>query len=155
MRLMLERYAYLPTYTQGRLYVGDVLFQTIERPWIANPGRPGGMVGISCVPDGAYRLIPHVSAKHPGDRHVYALVNESLGVYYQARPAGQTWGRTAILIHPGNRPTDVEGCIAVGTTAMPGVVERSHAAMDELRRLLGRGMHQLYIYPAGTEEIPA
>src|SRR5690606_41150400 len=46
--------------------------------------------------------------------NTYALVNEALGVYYQQRPAGQTWGRTAILIHVGNFVSDVIGCVAVG-----------------------------------------
>src|SRR5690554_5983442 len=96
MNLTLVRHAYLPTCTLGELVAGDLVLATIERPWLPNPEGRGGRPMVSCVPDGYYRLIPHESKKF-GD--CWALINEALGVYYQQRPAGQTWGRTAILIH--------------------------------------------------------
>lgn len=155
MRLILPRYAYLPTCTLGRLYAGDHALATIERPWIPNPGHPGGTLSVSCVPDGTYRLVPHSSAKFP---NCWALVNEALGVYYQHRPAGQAWGRTAILIHVGNTVTDVIGCIAVGmravTTAGQHGVANSREAMAALLATLGRTEHELVIRPAGTVERP-
>jgi hypothetical protein len=91
---------------------------------------------------------PHHSARFP---NTYALVNEALGVYYQTRPAGQKWGRTAILIHVGNFVTDVIGCIAVGTghDSYSSVVS-SRVAMDKLRAALGNEEHGILIHPAST-----
>src|SRR5690606_2863771 len=137
MHLVLTRYAYLNTHTQGRLWSTEGELETIERPWIPNPSGRGGVLSQSCIPDGEYRLIPHHSQRFP---NTYALVNESLGVYYQFRPQGQPWGRTAILMHVGNRVRDIIGCIAVGL--VPGVLEgepavlRSRDAMDRLRSWL-------------------
>lgn len=154
MRLTLTRYAYLHTHTQGRLRFHGGELATIERPWIANRSGRGGVPSQSCVPDGEYRLIPHDSPRFPGS---YALVNEGLGVWYQERPEGQPWGRTAILVHVGNRVGDVEGCIAVGLTT--GVLSGEHAvlrsrvAMGRLREALGRSEHTLTIRPARTVEL--
>lgn len=156
MDLTLTRYAYLPTVTLGRLRAGSLVLFTLERPWIANPDGPGGKPRESCVPDGGYTVRPHDSEKFPG---TYALTNGSLGVYYQQRPDGQTWGRTAILIHAGNRVADVIGCIAVGRSYR--LLEGTHAVLDsrraleELRELLGRDdVHSLTIRPTGgTEEL--
>ena len=107
--------------------------------------------------DGTYELRPHDSERFPG---TYALVNETLGVYYQTRPAGQTWGRTAILIHVGNRVKDVIGCVAVGLEhgELYGsrAVLSSRQAMEQLRGMLGRNYHELVIRPTrGTSEEPA
>lgn len=158
--LRLVRYAYLPDATQGSLIVdGAPPLATIEEPWHPNPKGPGGSrLAIervaSCVPDGVYRLIPHRSAKH-GD--VWALLNPELGVWHQPGdiPAGQPWGRSAVLIHVGNRTSDIEGCIAVGLRPDllgPGVLQ-SRAAVELLRKILGRDEHRLTIRPtAGTSE---
>lgn len=153
MNLVLTRYAYLHTHTRGRLkFIGGEL-ETIERPWIPSLSGPGGVPSQSCVPDGDYRLIPHDSERFPG---TYALVNEDLGVWYQVRPEGQSWGRTAILVHVGNVVGHVVGCIAVGLAvgALEGehAVLRSRAAMDRLREALGREEHTLTIRPARTVE---
>lgn len=153
MNVLLERFAYLPTVTLGWLIAGDLRLATLERPWIPNPDGPGGKLSQSCVPDGHYTIRPHHSQKFP---NTYALVNEALGVYYQTRPAGQTWGRTAILIHVGNFVADVIGCVAVGmshggTTS----VSQSRVAMDRLREVLGRDNHYLTIVPKGTYEVAA
>jgi len=153
MNISLERFAYLPTATLGILRAGSLRLATIERPWLRNPEGPGGKLSMSCVPDGVYSVIPHTSQKFP---NTYALINESLGVYYQTRPVGQAWGRTAILIHSGNTSADVIGCIAVGIRHS-GVtfVTDSRIAMDQLREVLGRDKHTLTIQPAGTQEIAA
>jgi hypothetical protein len=123
-------------------------FATIERPWIKNPAGPGGMPRVSCVPVGTYTIIPHHSVNFP---NTYALVNPELGVYYQPGdiPAGQAWGRSAILMHVGNRVRDVIGCIAVGKEhgelqGEPAVL-RSTLAMRELDRILNRQRHTLEI----------
>jgi hypothetical protein len=134
--------------TLGVLQVGSAVFATIERPWIPNPDGPGGARRQSCVPPGVYRVIPHHSVNFPS---TYAIVNHSLGVYYQPRdiPPEQKWGRSAILMHVGNRVRDVIGCIGVGKECgqlrgEPAVL-RSTLAMRELDALLNRQTHLLEI----------
>jgi hypothetical protein len=136
--------------TTGILQVGPAIFATIERPWIPHPDGPGGLLRKSCVPLGTYRVRPHHSVNFP---NTYALVNHELGVYYQPGdiPAGQKWGRSAILMHIGNRVEHVVGCIAVGTEhgglvmGRPTAVLRSTLAMRELDRILNRQSHTLEI----------
>lgn len=155
MKLELTRYAYLDDMTLGRIKTPEFELQTIERPWKPNTEGLGGVLRESCVPDGDYSLIPHSSERFPG---TFALVNEALGVWYQQRPPGQSWGRTAILIHVGNFVQDVVGCIAVGVKA--GTLNGRHAvlgskdAMGKLNELLGRQVeHGIVLQPARTEEI--
>lgn len=145
MHLVLERYCYGHTLpfrlpTLGRLKVGGDTFFTCEDPW--NNNKPFD----SCVPDGVYDLVPHDSPKHPD---TWALVNHDLDIYHlPADMPGK--GRFAILIHPGNYETDVEGCIAPGKS--PALVDGRHmvtnskTAMEALRRILGVGTkHTLLI----------
>lgn len=154
-RLVLARFAYLPDCTLGHLRVDELQLATVERPWLANAAGPGGRPRLSCVPDGAYFVGPHTSDKFPD---TFALVNTQLGVWYQPgdMPYGQAWGRSAILIHAGNRASDVVGCIAVGLRhAVVGsehVVLESRKALDQLRRALGKETHSLQIHPFGTSE---
>lgn len=154
MNIELVRQAYLPDATLGWLVVEELKLATIERPWLENPEGPGGKLRESCVPDGLYTLRPHDSKSYP---NTYALINEALGVYYQQRPAGQAWGRTAILIHQGNWVRNVIGCIAVGLnhgemSSEPAVINSLHA-MNKLREALGRKWHTLLIRPTtGTLE---
>jgi hypothetical protein len=148
VRLILSRSTSDEQRTLGTLTVGLITFATVERPWIPNQEGPGGMRRKSCVPLGEYTVIPHHSKNFPS---TYALVNPLLGVWYQPHeiPAEQKWGRSAILIHCGNRVSDVIGCIAVGKEHgrlgnEPGVL-RSALAMKELDRILNRQSHTLII----------
>lgn len=150
----LIRIAYLSTATLGLMRFGDLQLATIERPWIANPAGPGGMPRQSCIPDGTYTLASHNSQHFP---NTFILSNNVLGVYTQPGliPAGQGWGRSAILIHAGNTVQDVIGCIAVGAAHVPDrcMVVDSRNSLDKLRALLGRDLHRLTIRPtAGTQE---
>jgi len=82
--------------TLGRMLVFDGLFlrldlATLELPW------KGNAVGESCIPAGRYRLVPR-STQARGDH----LLIEGV--------PGREW----ILIHRGNYPSDVRGCILVG-----------------------------------------
>jgi hypothetical protein len=161
--LEIVRYAYLPKIaTLGFLQAANLKLDTIEEAWSPDPDGPGGQrreanLVESCVPDGRYRLIPHDG---PTKKDVWALVNEKLGVYAPGtRPAGQAWGRDAILIHVGNTTKDIMGCIAVGLRAgwdanQPHVYD-SQAAINILRNMLGRDEHSLIIRPSrGTNESP-
>jgi len=94
--------------TLGTIRVAEQLFQTLERPWL--PGPIGGTPGRSCIPVGTYRLEKHDTEAHPRS---FALVNEALGVYHYAVPAGKQ-GRTACLIHVANQTIELRGCIALG-----------------------------------------
>jgi Family of unknown function (DUF5675) len=152
----LLRFAYLRSFTLGLLRFGPLELATVERPWLPNPAGPGGKPRESCVPDGTYFVKPWNSARFPD---TYILLNNTLGVYEQPAliPPGQQFGRSAILIHMGNRVEDVIGCIAVGLRHSPDqrMALESRLAMQRLRDVLGRECHQLTIRPAGTQEIAA
>lgn len=160
MNLELVRWAYGHSFTLGTLYGDGVRLATLERPWVPDADDPlrAGEPHVSCVPDGDYLLRPHVSEKYPADRHAYALENHNLGVYYTAPiPAGQKYGRNAVLIHNANYVRQLEGCIAVGLHHAFGgepMVDRSVDAMRMLRAVLGRAVHKLFIRPVeGTREV--
>ena len=160
MHLVLTRHGYLTTCTLGAFQAGALRIQTLERPWLPNPAGAGGLPGLSCVPDGVYDLFAHSSAKFTD---VYAISNPALGVYYQQKPRGQAWGRTAILLHISRTVRGVIGCIGIGLDARiiasatlggEHVLERGDEALEALRRLLGRtARHSLEIRPSsGTAE---
>ena len=107
MHATLNRYAYTPTEVQGRLDVGGLSLETIERPWIAGE-HPGGKPFESCVPDGEYELVPF---ERSNGSQVLALYNPTIGVHLHAIDG---IGRYACLIHAGNWSDDVVGCIAPG-----------------------------------------
>lgn len=152
MDLKLTRLRDDGTRTTGKLFVGDHVLHTIERPWQNNDPANDGDELISCVPPGQYLLVPHRSKEFG---QTWALVNHKLQVVHQPAdfPAQRTgnW-RAAILIHHGNWVRDVIGCIAVGKGAMhpakdEPMVTQSRQAMALLREILGpmtRG-HQLLI----------
>lgn len=82
--------------TLGRLLVFDGAFlrldlASLELPWKDNARH------VSCIPAGRYRLVPR-STQSRGDH----LLIEGV--------PGREW----ILIHRGNYPSDVRGCILVG-----------------------------------------
>ena len=78
---ILERFAYHPEATLGKLTINGEVFYVAERPWRGNKKN------ISCVPIGEY-----ICKK------------------YQSRKFGETYqlssvpGRTYILFHVGNYP---------------------------------------------------
>lgn len=116
--------------TQGVLQVDDESFFALERPWA--PGSPGGTKGVSCVPAGIYRLVPHDSEAHP---RTFALVNDELHVYHLAVPDGEQ-GRTACLIHAANFPQELRGCIALGMEQGVDAVLKSRLAVERFYELV-------------------
>ena len=102
MNIILTRDPYRPECTLGVLAVGEVQYQTMERPQ-ANSDHV-------CVPEGEYQLVRHDTPHHP---KTWALVNQSLGVVHHADPLHPEW-RSEILIHPANRVSELLGCIAPG-----------------------------------------
>ncbi|WP_444945649.1 DUF5675 family protein [Microbulbifer sp. VTAC004] len=115
MNCDLQRFAYGPDATLGRLRVRDCVFYTVERPWLGN--RPFE----SCIPEGVYSCNPYNSLRFP---NVWEL---------QEVP-----GRTKILIHTANYSADVRGCIGIGSNLAHGGwwVTQSRKAMQQLRELL-------------------
>lgn len=90
----LRRIAYSPGFTFGVMRVpGDRYVYTMEDGWADN------RVGVSCIPDGKYRVVPRLF--HRGGYMAWEVTNVP--------------GRTHILIHKGNTAFDVTGCIVVGT----------------------------------------
>jgi hypothetical protein len=147
MKMFLRRWAGDAVRTIGTLTVGQFTFATVERPWLPTADHSGGTNRQSCVPVGTYAVIPHHSIHFP---NTYAIVNPALHVWYQPGdiPEGKK-GRTAILLHVGNRVRDVVGCIGVGkehgTLGGEPAVLRSTLAMRELDKILNRHTHQLVI----------
>jgi hypothetical protein len=95
--ITLERFAYAPTGTFGKLKVLGTPFEcfTVERPWLNNEHA------VSCIPEGVYPITP--CTHHPGTPGAYPA--------YLLQKTGQ---RTAIEIHIANSMYDLEGCIGLG-----------------------------------------
>ena len=104
---------YSPEGTAGRLSYNGLTLYTVEPPWLNNSPN------ISCIPEGIYVVSKYNSERFPDVWEVKDVA-----------------GRTYILFHAGNKPGDVEGCIAVGLTKgnrSPLWVERSRNALDQMR----------------------
>lgn len=116
----------------GVLSVLSSSFFTIEPPWLDD--QPD----VSCVPDGAYDLIPYQSPTH-GD--TWYLSNPGLGV------GGSGEQRSYCELHSANWARQLKGCIALGLEGQPMMdpdtgqvepaVENSRDAIAELLALLG------------------
>lgn len=110
----------LPDVVLGTLTCPDgVIYQTLER----DP-----------IPLGVYQLVPHTVVNGPlHGLQTYSLVNYTLGVYEEPGPGVQ---RFAVLFHPGNFPSDSEGCILVGmnrnTLPNPPNLGLSRVAFDAI-----------------------
>lgn len=101
-RITLQRYANIPGMgVYGTIKIGDREVFTCEREWLNN--QPN----ISCIPSGLYGLEPH---QFRGRLKTHALVGETVSHYPVEGVA-----RFAVVIHPANIPSQLEGCIAAGT----------------------------------------
>ena len=92
MNLTLERFCAAETAVFGRLLAPSFSCFTVERPWLDN--RPF----VSCIPEGLYPLRPR--RYNRGGYETFEIADVP--------------GRTHILIHRGNLPRHVQGCVAVG-----------------------------------------
>jgi hypothetical protein len=90
--ITLERFAYTPMGTFGKIMFEEFECFTVERPWLDNKVRQ------SCIPEGSYSI--------------------KLGMYnrggYLAYEVMDVPGRSLIKIHVGNTMDDIVGCIAPG-----------------------------------------
>jgi len=81
-------------HTKGILLVGSKLFCfTIELPWKDNKFQK------SCIPCGTYKISKFLSPKHGECLKIHDVPNRS-------------W----IRIHPADRPSQLLGCIGLGTS---------------------------------------
>ena len=113
---VLERFAYLPEATLGKLTVKDNVFWIAERPWRGNKKE------ISCIPTGTYTCKQYTSQRFGETFEVCDVPN-----------------RTYILFHVGNFPEkDSHGCLLVGSSLMPEkpAVSSSKVAMTKFREVL-------------------
>jgi hypothetical protein len=96
----------------GKLSVnGSPLCYTLELPWKDNQQN------VSCIPQGAYSGF----VRTDGTR--------GWRIELQAVP-----GRGHIQIHVGNYPSDILGCILVGTGYTTNMVTNSHTARSQLKK---------------------
>jgi hypothetical protein len=113
---ILERFAYLPEATLGKLTVKGETFWIAERPWRGNKKE------VSCIPSDTYTCNRYIS-KRFGETFEVTDVPD----------------RTYILFHVGNFPEkDSHGCLLVGESLMQGqpAVASSKVAMNRFRETL-------------------
>ena len=112
--IIIERFAYTPMGTFGKLTLDGFECYTVERPWVNNQSK------VSCIPEGEYTLIKYNTPKFG---NVYAVVGGTLSLY-----PDNEHQRSAILIHPANVSSDLEGCIGLGDTL--GYVKSQWAVLN-------------------------
>lgn len=117
MNITLERFAYSPMGTFGRLRLNHRTWYTVEKPWRHN------LAQVSCIPEGVYKASRYHSP------------TPNRGIVWQLHDVP---GRSNIQIHAGNTEDDVIGCIALGTAlgCLDGkwAVHHSKIAMSEFMR---------------------
>lgn len=114
MKFTLKRVLATNLATFGVLLGDDFpLCCTLEKPWLNN--QPS----VSSIPAGTYQVGPHDSPSHPDTFEIQNVP-----------------GRSGILIHAGNTPSDSQGCILVGLQFHGTGVQTSQGAMTELRTVL-------------------
>lgn len=111
---------------------GAVLY-TVERPWLDNQAM------VSCIPEGAYNCRPRRYFRGGYD-----------AVHIRNVP-----GRTHILFHRANVPSDLAGCIGVGSRlgVLNGqwAVLQSRAAFAWFMDVWGRAPFKLSIAGYGLD----
>lgn len=112
--IVLKRFAYHPSGTLGVIEVEGEKFYTIERPWLDN--KPN----VSCIPTGTYDTGWRDSPRFGETWHIKEVPD-----------------RTYILIHVANFPSDVMGCIGLGTGLMGDriAVSNSRVAVKRFEEL--------------------
>ena len=90
--------------THGTFELGGRIWHSMEREDLGNAPFK------SCIPQGTYDLIPHVSRKYG---HCYIMVNEDLNVYpYENSPGRPDSGRyLCLFVHRGNYAHNFVGCV--------------------------------------------
>ncbi|MCA0268453.1 MAG: DUF5675 family protein [Bacteroidetes bacterium] len=124
---------YSTSFTKGRLRVLDG--QGVERfaCWVLELPWLGNQRNISCIPEGSYSTVHYTRPSGRGE----AILVENVP------------GRSGILFHAGNVPSDTRGCLLVGDAWSGGSVLNSVATLARLLAVLPRGVrHRLVIREA-------
>ncbi len=132
-RLGLCRFAYTPDGVFGSMTVDGAVLYTVERPWLDNQAM------VSCIPEGAYKCRPRRYFRGG----------------YGAVHIRDVPGRTHILFHRANVPSDLAGCIGVGSKlgVLNGqwAVLQSRAAFARFMDVWGRVPFELSIAGHGLD----
>jgi len=138
--ISLERFAYTPEGTFGRLTVGGNTFYTVELPWKGNKPRQ------SCIPESRYPLRMRESN----------VVSRSSGnEFTRGWEICDVPDRSYIMLHPGNWPSDLLGCVAPGLTF--GVIGgkigigSSRSAFRKVMAAIPDGEHEIEIFQYHAE----
>lgn len=88
----------------GTVMLSDKLWHTLEPPDLGN------LPYKSCVPQGEYSLVPHVSQKYG---KCFVMVNDDLNVYrFENSPGRPDNGRfLCLFVHRGNEVRNFVGCV--------------------------------------------
>ena len=132
--ITLERVAHDSSFgTLGKLTIKGEVFWTIEQDWENN------LPFKSCIPNGEYYLFKYNSPKYG---KCYIMENESLNV---AKYKKEGVKRFACLVHPANKASQLQGCIAPGLKiGMLGdelAVLNSRKALERIHGLLETEKH--------------
>lgn len=130
-------------YTLSRLTVGRLKLHGIEPAWRDN--RPN----ISCIPAGAYALLPYRSAKH---RYALQIIGGTVGDSKRHLDPPVV-ARYKCLVHSANCGWQLQGCLAPGLTLQEHgdwktggpAVRSSIRALMRLYAALGNGPAQMIV----------
>lgn len=100
---------------------------TLENPWKNNEPM------VSCIPAGSYECSPFTGQKYKAVYQVHSVP-----------------GRTYILFHAGNYPSDTHGCILLGmgatSVADRPMVTQSRIAIEKFKKMIGNNDFRLTIH---------
>lgn len=115
-RLTLTRTSRQEGYTTGILHEGGtILCYTLEPQW-RDLKREKKVMGQTAIPEGTYRIRMSPSQKF-----------HRMMPYLMEVP-----NFTGVMIHPGNRVEDTEGCILVGERDKPHTLVNSRRTFERL-----------------------
>ena len=140
MYASLRTYARCPWGTYGQLEIDGTTLapHTVEKPWVPHPDHPGGTPFQSCIPAGRYLCIrrPHFTKREAK----YVIISHGLHVFETELELPPEGGRYACLFHAANAPSEVVGCIGLGSPHAfvhnQWAVGRSAATMQEFNALM-------------------
>jgi len=140
MYAALRTYAHCPWGTYSQLFIDGTDFapHAVEKPWVPHPDHPGGTPFLSCLPAGRYLCIrrPHFTRREAK----YVIVSHGLHVFERKEELPPEGGRYADLFHAANEPTEVTGCVGLGTPQHwvhnRWAVGRSVVTMQEFNALM-------------------
>lgn len=124
MKLTVERRWRKPDYTIGILYIDGQRFCEI----LEDAVRPDKIYGKTAIPAGTYKIdMDTVSAK---------FKNRKWAVPYDGKLPRllDVPGYSGVLIHPGNRPEDTDGCLLPGNNRAKGMVLDSQIRFHQLMK---------------------